>query len=166
MTNDEGQMTKEGRNLNDEGGGGEEGHWELKFWGVAPEVNDLVLREEADGKRRAYDLEDRTARFGEAILRFAKKIPQSPVNNRLIDQLDGAGTSVGANYCEADDGVSKKDFLVRIGTCKKEARETKYFLRMVATAEEGLKSEARVLWKEPRELHLIFCAIWRRGTGK
>ena len=126
----------------------------------------MALREEADGKRRVYDLEDRTARFGEAILRFAKKIPQNPVNNRLIDQLVGAGTSVGANYCEADDGVSKKDFLVRIGTCKKEARETKFFLRMVATAENGLKLEARELWKEARELHLIFSAIWRRGAGK
>jgi four helix bundle protein len=126
----------------------------------------MALREEANGEPRVYDLEDRTARFGEAVIRFAKKIPQNPVNNRLIDQLVGAGTSIGANYCEADDGVTKKDFLVRIGTCKKEARETKHFLRMLATAEEGLKSEARELWKEARELHLIFCAIWRRGTGK
>src|SRR5207245_10261549 len=106
-----------------------------------------------------YDLEERTAQFGEAIIRFAKKIPQNPVNNRLIDQLVGAGTSVGAKYCEADDAVSKRDFRNKIGTCRKEAKEAKFFLRMVATAEEVLRSEARSLWQEAKELHLIFCSI-------
>jgi four helix bundle protein len=159
-------MTKEGRNPNDEWNGDDQSRAEFQFWGLELDTEGLVLREDAQGKPRSYDLEDRTARFGEAIIRFAKKIPHSPVNDRLIDQLVGAGTSIGANYCEADDGVSKKDFLVRIGTCKKEARETKFFLRMIATAEEGLKSEARELWKEARELHLIFSAIWRRGSGK
>lgn len=121
----------------------------------------MELKEESDGTNRRYDLEERTAKFGEAIVRFAKRIPQSPVNNRLIDQLVGAGTSVGANYCEADDGVSKKDFKNKIGICRKEARETKFFLRMIATADESLKPEARKLWQEAKELHLIFCAIWR-----
>jgi len=107
-------------------------------------------------------LEERTALFGEAIIRFARKIPHNPANNRLTDQLVGAGTSIGANYCEADDAVSKKDFRNKIGTCKKEARETKFFLRMIATAEPQLKPEARVLWQEAKELHLIFCAIWRK----
>jgi hypothetical protein len=68
------------------------------------------IREEPPTKR-VYDLEDRTARFGEAIIDFAKTIPQNPVTNRFITQLVGAGTSVGANYVEADDAVSKKDFL-------------------------------------------------------
>jgi len=81
---------------------------------------------------------------------------------RLIEQLVGAGTSVGANYCEADDGVSRKDFKNKIGTCRKEARETKFFLRMVATAEPSLKPEARNLWQEAKELHLIFSKIWRK----
>lgn len=75
-----------------------------------------VVREEPDTKR-VYDLEERTARFGEAIVDFAKTIPQNPVTNRIISQLVGAGTSVGANYVEADDAVSKKDFLKSIGTC-------------------------------------------------
>jgi four helix bundle protein len=127
------------------------------FWGGD---SSLVIRDEPI-QQPAYDLEERTAKFGEAIILFAKKIPQNPVNNRLIDQLVGAGTAVGANYCEADDGVSKKDFKNKIGTCKKEARETKYFLRMIATAQENLKPEARVLWTEAKELHLIFCKIWR-----
>jgi four helix bundle protein len=89
-----------------------------------------VIREEPD-KNRVYDLEERIARFGEAVIDFAKTIPQNPLTNRLISQLVGAGTSVGANYVEADNSVSKKDFLKSIGTCRKEARETKHFLRMI-----------------------------------
>jgi four helix bundle protein len=125
------------------------------------QADDLRLREEPE-RRREFDLEVRTARFGEAIIAFAKGIPHSPVNNRLIDQLVGAGTSVGANYCEADDAVSKKEFLVNINRCRKEARETKFFLRMIATAEPNLKADARTLWQEAKELHLIFAAIVRR----
>jgi four helix bundle protein len=137
--------------------------WEEAFWGVTVDSQPGELRE-APKARHAFDLEERSARFGEAIIRFAKKIPQGPVNNRLIDQLVGAGTAVGANYCEADDGVTKKDFRNKIGTCKKEARETKFFLRMVATSEPDLKPEARTLWQEAKELHLIFSAIWRNSA--
>ena len=121
---------------------------------------EALLRENGDPLK--YDLEERTAKFGEAVIRFAKKIPRGPDNDRLIGQLVGAATSVGANYCEADDAVSKKDFRCKICTCKKEARETKFFLRMVAAAEASLKSDARLLWQEAKELHLIFSAIWRK----
>jgi four helix bundle protein len=76
--------------------------------------------------------------------------------------LVGAGTSVGANYCEADDAVSGKEFKQKIGTCRKESKEGMFFLRMVAAAEEGLAAEARVLWREAKELNLIFGAIWRK----
>jgi four helix bundle protein len=69
---------------------------------------------------------------------------------------------VGANYCEADDAVSKKDFRHKISICKKEARETKYWLRMIAAAEDTAKQEARIHWQEAKELHLIFSAIWRK----
>jgi four helix bundle protein len=125
----------------------------------------FVFREEpADGGKGPYDLLERTACFGEAIVRFAKRIPLSPVNDRLISQLVGAGTSVGANFCEADDAVSGKDFRNKIGTCKKESRETMYFLRMIAAAENDLKTDARKLWQEAKELNLIFGAIWRKGT--
>src|SRR5215470_12809109 len=103
------------------------------------------VREEPDIEPR-YDLEERTARFGEAIIDFARRIPRSPLTDRIIDQLVGAGTSVGANYVEADDSVSKKEFLKCIGTCKKEARETKHLLRMVARAVPELQAEARELW--------------------
>ena len=90
-----------------------------------------------------YDLEERTARFGEAVIDFTKKIPRDPVTERIITQLIGAGTSVGANYTEADDSVSKREFLKCIATCKKEARETKFFLRMSVRAVPKLKPEAR-----------------------
>src|SRR2546422_5245801 len=130
-------------------------------WGERMESSEDMLMRDGNGespqKSVKYDLKERTARFGEAIIRLAKKIPQNPVNNRLIDQLVGAGTSVGANYCEADGAVSKKDFRNKIGTCRKEAKETKFFLRMIATAEESLCAEARQQWKEAKELHLIFC---------
>jgi four helix bundle protein len=95
----------------------------------------LVVNETADGasmSRQPFDLEERTARFGEAIVRFSKKIPRDPTNDRLIDQLVGCGTSVGGNYCEANEGVSKKDFRHMISRCVKESKETKFFLRMIA----------------------------------
>ncbi len=115
---------------------------------------------------RNYDLLERTAKFGEAVIRFAKRIPQNPVNNRLIDQLVGCGTSVGANYWEADDAVSMKDFRNRIGTCRKEAKEAKFFIRMIVLAVEDLKPDARILWQEAKELHLIFCKILRNTAAK
>jgi four helix bundle protein len=136
---------------------------ELVFWGFESPDQPLALRE--DREPLIYDLEERTARFGERIILFAKKIPCCPANNRLIDQVVGAGTSVGANYCEADDGVSKADFRHRIGTCRKESRETKFFLRMIAVAEPGLKAEARELWREAHALHRIFSRIWRSSKA-
>ena len=92
-----------------------------------------IVREESDAKPIS-DLEERTARFGETIIDFAKKIPAGPLTDRIVNQLVGAGTSVGGNYDEADDAVSKKELLKCIGTCKKETRETKHFLRMADRA--------------------------------
>jgi four helix bundle protein len=148
MTNDEG-MTKSEVPRDDE----------ARFWNEG--VLAIVAEEPAD--RRVYDLEERTARFGEAVIDFAKTIPPSAVTNRIIGQLVGAGTSVGANYVEADDAVSKKEFLKNIGTCRKEARETKHFIRMAVRAVPEPKPQARILWLEAKELHLIFSKIWRSG---
>jgi four helix bundle protein len=122
----------------------------------------MVLREGARSEPSRQDLLERTALFGEAIVSFAKKIPVHPVNTRLIEQLVGAGTSVGANYCEADDAVSGKEFKQKIGISRKESKETMFFLRMVATAEESLAPQARILYREAKELNLIFGAIWRK----
>jgi four helix bundle protein len=136
---------------------------EFWVWGDESPANALALKEDTlPAGRPLKDLGERTAEFGESIVRFAKRIPQNAVNNRLIDQLVGAGTSIGANFCEADNSVSGKDFKQRIGTCRKESRETMFFLRMIATAEESLASEARSLWREAKELNLIFGAIWRK----
>ena len=112
--------------------------------------------------KHPFDLEEHTATFGEAIVRFSKKIPRDPTNNRLIDQLVGCGTSIGANYCEANEGVSKKDFRNTIGRCVKEAKETKHFLRMIAASEPALAAEGRKLYREAKELHLIFASIFRK----
>jgi len=106
-----------------------------------------------------YNLEERTAKLGEEIIKFAKKISKNAITSPLITQLIKAGTSIGANYCEADDAESKKDFQHKIGICKKEARETKHWLRMIAVSNPELKKEARRLWTEAKELNLIFNAI-------
>jgi four helix bundle protein len=154
-------MTKEVPNSNDEAVlVAEERPGEEAFWAE----NGWLLNDGASRSTPVYDLEERTARFGEMVIRFAKKIPRSPVNDRLIGQLVGAATSVGATYAEADDGVSRQDFRHRIGICRKEAHESKHFLRMTAVAEDSLKPEARVLWQHANELHLIFCAIWRKSA--
>lgn len=116
-------------------------------------------------ERRTYDLEERTAAFGEAVISFAKSLPLNPVTSPLIGQLVRSGTSVGANYCEADDAESKKDFVHKIGICRKESRETKHWLRMIARAIPESKELARPLWREAKELHLIFAAIWRSAKS-
>src|SRR5882724_11243115 len=134
-------------------------------WWADNDLNsgNLVLRDgDSAGDRHPFDLEERTARFGEAIVRFTKKIPRDPTNNRLIDQLVGCGTSIGANYCEANEGVSKKDFRHPISCCVKEAKETKYFLRMVVASEPQLAEEARPLYREANELLLIFAKMYRK----
>ena len=131
----------------------------------AAESASLRLKEAPSDNRtsqRPFELEERTAQFGEAIVRFSKRIPRNPTNNRLIDQLVGCGTSIGANYCEADERVSKKDFRCTIGRCVKEAKETKYFLRLIAAAEPKLVNETRSLYREAKELHLIFASIYRK----
>ena len=131
------------------------------FWAGGDAEVSVVREGEGQGPR--FDLEERTARFAEAVIDFAKRVPHSAVNNRLIDQVVGAGTSVGANYCESDDAVSKKEFIVNINRCRKEARETKFFLRIIARAEPGLKAEARLLWQEAKELNRISSSIVRRA---
>jgi len=109
--------------------------------------------------KNKYDLEERTAVLGEEIIKFAKKIPKNEITRPLITQLIKSGTSIGANYCEADDAESGRDFKHKIGICKKEARETKYWLRMIAITIPELTKQARILWKEAKELNLIFNAI-------
>src|SRR3989338_8676744 len=109
-----------------------------------------------------YNLEERTAKFGEEIIKFCKKVPRSPITDPLINQLVKCGTSTGANYCEADDAESKEDFKHKIGICKKESRETKHFIRMMVVAEPSVREEAALLWQEAKELNLIFNSIYKK----
>ncbi|HWB06578.1 MAG TPA: four helix bundle protein [Verrucomicrobiales bacterium] len=119
------------------------------------------LREDTE-ERHPFDLEERTVKFAEAVIRCLKKLPRNPVSDRLAGQFAGCAPAIGANYCEANDGVSKKDFRLSISRCVKEAKETKYFLRLLATAEPSLLSDARSLWREAKELHLIFSSMLRK----
>ncbi|MDA0835456.1 MAG: four helix bundle protein [Planctomycetota bacterium] len=144
------------------------------------------------GGEKPYDLEERTALFGEIVISFAKTIPQNIITQPLISQIVRSATSVGANYCEADDASSKKEFRQKIGYCRKEARtgfitrlateessklsgilrrpegyetdcrETKHWIRMIVKACPELRSEAISIWNEAKELHLIFAAILRK----
>ena len=123
------------------------------------------LKDEAaknEGGRHPFDFEERTSIFGEKIVRFAKRIPRGPVNDRLINQVVGAGTSIGANFCEANDCVSKKDFRNSAKRCIKEAKETRHFLRMIVASEPSLTEEARTLYREATELIRILAAMCRK----
>jgi len=124
-----------------------------------------VLKDEPvkGGKERhPFDFEERTAVFGENILRFAKRIRRSPVNDRLINQIVGAGTSIGANFCEANDCVSKRDFRNSAKRCIKEAKETRFFLRRIVASEGSFTEEARILYREATELIRILSTMCRK----
>ena len=110
-------------------------------------------------KNKVYDLEERTAIFSEKIIDLANRAQKNTVTIPIIDQLLRSGTSIGANYCEANGASSKKDFKNKIFVCKKEAKETKYWLRLLAKALDELKDQCRMLWKEAQEFTLIFSKI-------
>lgn len=118
------------------------------------------------GERKKFDLEERTARFGEEVIKFCRSLTLDAITDPLVRQIIKSSTSVGANYCEADDAVSRKEFRQKIGTCKKESRETKHWLRMIAAADPTQADRARVLWREASELLLIFASIFRKLTEK
>lgn len=108
----------------------------------------------------SYNLEERTAKFGENIIKFCQHAKQDVVTKPLISQLVRSGTSIGANYMEANAASSKKDFQNKIFICKKEAQETKHWLRMVSNCfPDNEKDEIRKLWGEAQELTMIFQKI-------
>jgi len=108
---------------------------------------------------KKYDLEERTAKFGEDIIELCKKAPKTVVTIPIISQLMKAGTSVGANYCEANGASSKRDFKNKIFICKKESKESRFWLRMMVKAVQELAEECSRLAKEAQELTLIFSKI-------
>ncbi len=106
-----------------------------------------------------YDLEERTAKFGEEVIDFVRAIKINEINKPLIGQIVRSSTSIGANYMEANQASSKKDFKNKIQICRKEASETKHWLRMIARADTEKSSACRKLWEEAHELTLIFSKI-------
>ncbi|HCI04059.1 MAG: four helix bundle protein [Candidatus Peribacteraceae bacterium] len=108
---------------------------------------------------RKYDLEERTAKFGEEVIKLCKKLPKTDITKHLISQIIRSSTSIGANYMEANGASSKKDFRNKIHIVKKECGETKHFLRMIAVAVPDKKNEVIPIWQECHELVLIFQKI-------
>lgn len=113
-----------------------------------------------------FDLEERTAQFGEEVIDFVKTLERNEINNPLINQVVRSSTSIGANYMEADGAESKKDFLHKIVICKKEAKETKHWMRMLARANPDKANECRKLWQEANELTRIFSVIFLSNKKK
>ncbi|OQX51409.1 four helix bundle protein [candidate division CPR3 bacterium 4484_211] len=109
--------------------------------------------------KKVYDLEERTATFGESIVEFAQKLPNTTVIRPLVSQVVRSGTSIGANYMEADAAESKRDFKHKISLCRKEAKETMHWVRMLTKAYPVKKDKCKQLWKEAHELTLIFSTI-------
>jgi len=113
---------------------------------------------------KKYDLVERTAEFGKATIIFLKSIPENTINRPLISQLVRSATSIGANYMEADCAESKKDFNHKISICKKESKETKHWLRMIAKANPDRKKECRkFLYRNFNKLKFLYK---ERGAGE
>jgi len=113
-----------------------------------------------------YDLEERTAKFAETLIALLRKVKIIPLNQRIIPQLVSACGSVGVNYCEANEAESKRDFVHKIGICKKEIKETKHWLRLLVSANPELKEDLRPFWQEAHELLLIFSKIKESSVKK
>ncbi|MFA4975058.1 MAG: four helix bundle protein [Candidatus Paceibacterota bacterium] len=106
-----------------------------------------------------YNLEERTAIFGEKIIKLCRTIKSDKLSDPILNQLIRSGTSIGANYMEANGASSKKDFKNKIFICKKEAQETKHWLRMLKSFSLEQLEIIEKLWKEAQELTLIFQKI-------
>ena len=115
---------------------------------------------------KKYDLEERTARFAEDIIALVKSIRTNPVNRRIITQIVGSSGSMGANYCEANEAESKRDFIHKISICKKEIKETKHWLRLLTRSNPEKKDRIDTLKNEVQELLLIFSKIHTSSKRK
>lgn len=114
---------------------------------------------------KRYDLEERTLNFAKQVIEFINKLPKTLTNIEISKQLVKAAGSVGANYIEANESLSKKDFLMRIKISRKEAKESRYWLKLVS-CDEGLKKEQKDLIQESTELMKIFGSIIEKTNPK
>ena len=106
-----------------------------------------------------YDLEERTLKFTKEVIMFVKSLPRTIANIEIIKQLVRSSGSVGANYIEANEALSKKDFVMRIKICRKEAKESRYWLRLIEVNGEAAEKQRQLLVQEATELMKIFGAI-------
>ena len=115
-------------------------------------------------KKNTYDLEDRTLKFAGDVRAFVKELPRSVANREDTSQVVRSSGSVGANYIEANEALSKKDFLMRIRIARKEAKETAYWLKLIDTGDKTAIEEKRnALHQEARELMFILSSIMRKS---
>lgn len=112
---------------------------------------------------KKYDLEDRTEKFAKDVRQYCKKIKVAVINVDDIKQVLRSSGSMGANYIEANENLSKKDFVHRIKICRKESKETCYWLRVMEVEQEELFKERDRLHQEATELMKIFAAILRKS---
>ncbi len=111
--------------------------------------------DKVDRKFDSSALEERVACFAERVIILCRKLPKDAINQRLVSQAVSSSGSSLANYAEACEAESKRDFQHKIGIVKKELRESKNWLRLIAKANPSFKEECRVLWQEAHELLLI-----------
>ena len=117
---------------------------------------------EAKNTKR-YDLEERTFLFARAVIAFTNIVPKTLANIEMIKQVVRSSGSIGANYIEANESLGKKDFALRIRICRKEAKETQYWLRLIESKEEPDKKEQLELIQESTELNEDFRFHCRKG---
>lgn len=123
-----------------------------------------ILAKTKNRNSKPYDLEDRTLAYAKRVRAFVKKLPKTIANIEDIKQLVRASGSVGANYIEANESLSKKDFIMRIKICRKEAKESRYWLKLIDTnGEMELEKERKDLEQEATELMNIFGSILRKS---
>jgi four helix bundle protein len=108
---------------------------------------------------KRYDLEERTFRFARAIIDLTNALPKTLANVEIIKQVVRSSGSVGANYIEANEALSKKDFALRIKICRKEAKESQYWLKLIDTQGESQQKQRQELFGEATELMKIFGSI-------
>lgn len=112
---------------------------------------------------KTYDLEQRTLEFAKTVRVFSRNYPKDFIAYEDIKQLVRSSGSVGANYLEANNALSKKDFQMRIKICKKEAKESQYWLTLLEATNEQAEKDRETLRKEAEELTYIFAAILRNS---
>jgi four helix bundle protein len=116
---------------------------------------------------KRYDLEDRTGAFAERVRNFCLRLPKNAANSEYVPQLLRAGSSPGANYIEANESIGDKDFKLKIKTSRREAKESRYWLRLVITDNTPkMENERTALMQEAKEFVLIFTAILRSRGDK